>query len=809
MGLIALALSLSATWAGAVGDVLTAEERAWLDRHGPLRYAPDPAFPPFEYFRDDGTLAGITPELLDIAASNLGFRITPVRCSSWSEVLEAVQAGGVDLIGTVTRTPERESYLLFTRPYLDVPYVLFVTKGTPPETTLEDLAQARVGVVRNYGAHAWLQAVHPEMQPVPVETTREGLLLVSLGQLDALLETLPVGARVIGDQSLFNLTFLPQVLFNTPQHLAVSTSQPQLVSILQKALNSISDAERGAVIARWAGYDRLKPGREFPRWARQTLLALLLGLAGLLVWVISLRRMVAVKTHALMKSENRYRTLLENLPQMIFLKDVNSIYLSCNERYAQLLHVSPVDLVGKTDADFFPAQLARQYRSEDEQVLRTRSVQEWDEAFEFDGKRMAIHSVRSPVMDERGEVYGVLGIFWDITERQRNEAARLELETQLRQALKMEAVGRLAGGMAHDFNNILTIILGNANLLADDSGLHPQGRIFLGAITTAAERAAGLIRQLLLFSRRQAIKLQPVHVNDVLERMRSILAPLVGEHISVDLDLDPGHPQVHGDVGLMEQVILNLALNARDAMSHGGRITMRTEVRTQGAVATEPSAGADANRYVVMEVCDTGVGMDADTKAHLFEPFFTTKDVGQGTGLGLASVYGIVQQHRGWIEVESEPGSGTCFRVFLPLASGVNVVPQKADVKPDIQRGTELILVVEDESSLRAVACEALQRLGYRVLEAGTGVEALEIWKTAGQDVQLVLTDIVMPGGITGIDLVRRLRAHTPGLRVIFSSGYSDEIVFKRVDLPKDAIFLPKPYDIRTLAASVRASLDR
>lgn len=786
--------------------MLAPDERAWLTAHGPLRYAPDPAFAPFEYFRDNGQVAGVTPELLGVVASNLETRIEVVRYPTWSDVLDAIRSGQVDLIGTVSRTAEREEFLLFTRPYLDVPYVLFVQRGVGAGATIADFKGRRVGVVRNYGAHTWVRVHHPELDIVPVETSKEGLLLLSLGRLDAMLETLPVGAQVIADNSLNNLLFLPDVLYSTPQHLAVSRANPILLGILQKGLDAVPEPMRAEIITRWMGYEQLKPRPGPPAWLVRVVLIALTALAVLVVWNVSLRRMVDRQTRRWRESENRNRQLLDTLPQKIFLKDVSSVYIACNRAYARDLKIEARDIEGRTDFDFFPKELAEKYREDDRNVIAARQTREVDEEYRDRGERRHIHTVKTPWFDAEGRVAGVLGIFWDITDRLRDEASRAELEAQLRQAQKMEAVGRLAGGLAHDFNNILTVVLGNANLLAEDDSLPEGARDIARDITLASGRASALIRQLLAFSRRQVVKMQAVDLNETITRMKRILTPLLGAHVELKCRLDPELPPVAADAGMMEQVVLNLAINARDAMPQGGVLTICTETRVTDAGSTIAESARPPGRYVVLTVCDTGTGMDENVKAHLFEPFFTTKDTGRGTGLGLATVYGITQQHGGWIEVDTAPGRGSSFAVYLPM-SLADATESDVAMPPALVGGNECILVVEDEPSLRKMSCAALQRLGYRVLEAESGVEALSTWDRIGEGVDLLFTDIVMPGGVSGLDLAVRLRARCPSLRLLFTSGYSDDVFFKRTDLPADGRFLPKPYDIASLAGLVREAL--
>lgn len=793
----------------ASADLLSPQERAWLDAHGPLRYAPDPAFPPFEFFREDGTLAGATPELLDILARNLGTQIQVVRYSSWTDVLQGMKRGEADLLGTITRTPEREQFLLFTRPYLEVPFVLFLNRDIPSDVRLEAIVSNRLGVVDSVGAHSWLRQHHPGIAPILLQSAREGLMLLSIGQLDGLVETLPVGAQIISDLGLNSIHVSPNVLSTEPQHLAVALTNQVLLSILQKGLDSIPAPDEARVLRHWMGFEIMQTPSLLPKWARRLLWAVGALVVLLVAWIVSLRRMVALRTYALSASENRYRTLLENLPQMIFLKDAQSVFVSCNERFANDLDIESEQIAGKTDFDFFPPHLAELYRADDQEVMRTRSVREVDEEYMHKGQYRTIHTVKTPVFDEGGEVRGVLGIFWDVSEQRQHEAARARLELQLRQSQKMEAVGRLAGGVAHDFNNILTVILGNTNLLSDDPTLTPETRETAQQIAEAAGRAADLTRQLLMFSRRQMVEMRVLNLNEIIKRMQPILEPLTRDRVTLKLQLQDELPSVSADANMMEQVVLNLALNARDAMPGGGCVTICTRGENIPSAPTLSESDRPPGSYVVLEVEDTGHGMDEETKAHLFEPFFTTKSVGQGTGLGLASVYGIIQQHLGWIDVDSEPGKGSRFSVYLPTAAVAADNPPVPRQDGPLPRGNEFVLVVEDETPLRRMTSSALVRLGYRVREASTGDEAMLLWPEIGGDVQLLLSDVVMPGQLSGLTLARELRKLKPNLTLILCSGYSEDVLFQTEDMPLGVRFLPKPYDIRTLATVVRQVLDQ
>jgi signal transduction histidine kinase/CheY-like chemotaxis protein len=390
----------------------------------------------------------------------------------------------------------------------------------------------------------------------------------------------------------------------------------------------------------------------------------------------------------------------------------------------------------------------------------------------------------------------------DITER-------LTLEAQVRRSQKMESIGQLAAGIAHDFNNILTVIQGHSSLLLQDLNADDKAHESLGHICVAAERAANLTRQLLLFSRKQLAQPRTLDLNDVIENVAAMLRVLLGDSVTVDLQLASDLPAVDVDEGMMEQVLMNLAVNSRDAMPRGGRLSLRTMDRRVDEKYARRLREARAGHFVVLRVSDTGTGMTRETLAHIFEPFFTTKDVGKGTGLGLATVYGIVKQHHGWIEVETKEGAGTTFTVMLPASDR----PAEKLAKPsgdldNLPRGTETILVVEDEEPLRNLVTLVLRHAGYTVYNASTGAEALEVWRRHRREIDLLFTDVMMPEGMSGRELAEKILASERDLRVMLTSGYPMEAIGS--DVAKGGhCFLQKPYSPGVLAQAVRECLDR
>ncbi|MGA2280637.1 MAG: response regulator [Verrucomicrobiota bacterium] len=408
----------------------------------------------------------------------------------------------------------------------------------------------------------------------------------------------------------------------------------------------------------------------------------------------------------------------------------------------------------------------------------------------------------SPIRDSAGRIINYVAVKRDVTQE-------VALAEQLRQVQKMESIGQLAGGVAHDFNNILTVIQGNASLLLDAKNLSEADVDLAKQIIHAAERAAGLTRQLLVFSRKQVMQPAHLNLNEVVGNMTKMLQRILGEDIALQSDYTPILPLVFADAGMIEQVLLNLAVNARDAMPDGGRLTIATTSKSIGREYTQQNPAAIPGRCVCLSVSDTGCGIAPEQLSHIFEPFFTTKEIGKGTGLGLATVYGIVKQHRGWIEIKSQVGKGTTFRIYLPAAKDITAKQKTTVVAEELPHGDEVILVVEDEQPVRLLVGNLLQRCGYTVLLAVSGIAALDVWEKHKDGIQLLLTDMVLPDGMMGRELAEKLKGEKPQLKVIYTSGYSANVVGKGPSLVEGINFLQKPYHPHKLAQTVRDCLDR
>lgn len=513
----------------------------------------------------------------------------------------------------------------------------------------------------------------------------------------------------------------------------------------------------------------------------------------------TLERLRAVED--LRKSEERFSKAFRSSPVPIGITSLqNDRFLDANESLVHLLEYAREEIIGRTSSELKiwvdPDQWARHYHA----LKEYHSIRE--APCQFRTRRGSVRDVlASAELFELGGESCVLHIIQDITDR-------LNLEAQLRHAQKMEAVGQLSAGVAHDFNNILTIIQGHTALLSTKSEFDAEARESMEQITVASERGSNLTGQLLAFSRKRMMQPRMLDLSEVVNNAGRMLRGLLGERIDLQFKYSGHLPSIYADIGMLDQVIVNLALNARDAMANGGKLTIGLASVEIKASYLQTNPEACAGQFVRMTVTDTGCGMDAPTLRRIFEPFFTTKDVGKGSGLGLATVYGIIKQHQGWVEVESRVGLGTTFNLYLPVGRSSSTESPSSTPAKKIQGGTETILLVEDERPLRALIKKVLETYGYKVLEAANGREALEKWAQHENHADLLLTDIVMPDVPSGIDLAKKLRIDRPRLRVIYTSGYSIDHQASSVILREGINFLSKPFNPPKLAQMVRNILD-
>lgn len=524
-----------------------------------------------------------------------------------------------------------------------------------------------------------------------------------------------------------------------------------------------------------------------------------IGLVAMLiaVWNMILRRQVEEATAVIRTNSKLNQQLLDTAMDAVIGVDSSGNVVQWSGQANRIFESTAEKAVGRTVEFFLPDLLSRVSKDLKESEFERLEIK----ARRTDGTSFPAEVSLSKV-PESSEIW--LNMFVrDMTEQQ-------GLEEKLRQSQKMQAIGQLAGGIAHDFNNLLTVIQGNAVLAAPEAteGNRPR----LDEIVEATGRASELTRQLLAFSRRQPMKLKSIEINECVEGVGTMLKRLIGEDIVLGFDLCEESTRVNADPAMLEQVVLNLAVNSRDAMPQGGKFTISTSIESLNENAETLPEEIEAGDFVRTRISDTGTGIEPDKLPHIFEPFFTTKEVGKGTGLGLATAFGIVQQHGGWMSVESEPGVGTEFSVWLPLQSEHPSNQEECPTTTNRRdssalKGTETIFLVEDEAMVRLIAKKVFLMNGYRVIEAADGRAALDVWKEHRDEIDLLVTDVVMPEGIAGHDLAEKLKKDKPELAVIYTSGYSAEIFRGEAVIPDDATFLPKPYLPDELLQAVKENL--
>jgi PAS domain S-box-containing protein len=563
-----------------------------------------------------------------------------------------------------------------------------------------------------------------------------------------------------------------------------------------------------AAAVAWAESRGLPPAT--PRSFGHDLLdaTLILGITSVGVGLMSdqLRRGLARSRRdeaELRRSEERYRGLIELAADAILIGRSDGVVTEVNRRACELTGYDRESLLGlRMERLFSREELARVPLRYESLGSRGAPLVVERELLRRDGSALPVEMSSKRMPDGSYQ-----SIVRDVSDRRRAEQERLALETRLRQAQKMEAIGRLAGGVAHDFNNLLTAITGSLTLAMRDVGEGSRARRWLVEVDAAAWRAAALTRQLLAFSRKQIIAPRVVDLREVVEGLRPMLARLIGEDVALHTTLPPEPCRAVVDQGQVEQVLLNLAANARDAMPFGGALALDVGATVVDETFAHSHPEARTGPHAVISVKDTGHGMTEEVRTRLFEPFFTTKPAGAGTGLGLAMVYGAVQQNRGWIEVDSAPGHGTTFRIFLPLVEGAAAATGAPEVDVSSLRGSETILLVEDEKAVRDVMKEQLESLGYRVVASPDGASAVAAAQAHVGPIDLLVTDLVMPG-MNGRELARRLESMRPGLRTLYTSGYGEDVVARHGVLEPGITFVEKPYELPVLARRLRETLD-
>jgi len=792
MAFVALTLVPS----GTTGQPAPSSPRPWV-------FVADRDYPPLSYV-ESGEPRGLDVDLARELARVLGREIR-IELLDFDDAQRRVLAGEADAVSDLGVTPERRQQFDLSDSTVTHEFGLFVRRGDNSVRSLRDLSGKRVGVTPAPLARLFLEQ-HSDAQLVVVAGFDDGFRDLVAGKLDVVaFDTWVAAPKARAFAREVALVGVPFATSATA--IAVRRGNREVLDEINRGLRQLKqDGTLRRLEDRWRPREMafLSETRvqEIVGWAGLGLLALLL--AGAIYWVVSLKRQIRERRRAeaaLMASEERFEKAFRASPHGGAIIDAETLrFVEVNEHFLRVTGFTREQVIGHTGDELNMIASPPAVATARDQITRTGSVHDVEFRVRTrDGRLLTVLGA-----GERIEVGGrraSLWVFRDVTEER-------ELEARLRQSQKMDAVGRLAAGVAHDFNNLLTVVLGNCEVGLSVLGPDDLLRHTLQDIRSAAERASALTRQLLAFSRRTIVQPRVLALNAAVREIQPMLARLIGEDIKVAIALDPDAGTLEADPSQLQQVLLNLAVNARDAMPRGGRLEFRTRRETIGP---EPAGGLGPppGEYVVLEVADTGVGIDAETRARMFEPFFTTKEVGHGAGLGLAIVHGIVTGGGGFIDVESEPGRGTTFRLRWPRPGEVAVapVPGITQIDPAPPPGRERVVLVEDEHDVRELVRNYLSRLGYQVLAASTGEEALARCAETSQAPDLLLTDVVMTG-MNGREVADAMRLRYPDLSVLYLSGYTDDAVLRRgVSLSK-VQFLQKPFEMATLAATVRELLD-
>ncbi|MFO7748966.1 MAG: transporter substrate-binding domain-containing protein [Desulfobacteraceae bacterium] len=816
---IGLSILLFPALAGALD--LTKNEQAWLDNHPVIKAAPDPHFPPVEYFDENKRFKGMSAEYVSLLEKIIGIEFQIKAYPSWSMVLEKAKQGEIDLITAGALTEKRSSFLTGTTPHLTFPGVIITRKSfkkkfalTYPEfetLSLKNFTRKKVAIVMGYVWQEYVRRDHPDVIIVPVPDILSGLKLVADKTIDAMVVTLPMALYYVEKQGIPNLCIAGKTGYETRLSFLIRKELPQLRSIIDKALLTIPAPKKETIFKRWIN---LATPPFYKSWQFGVFLivfaAALLSLVVILFWNKKLKAEVAKKTRTLemdiekreqvearlKQNQARFTEFVDDLPVGIFrvTPDMPGKFLLLNRAMAEIFGFdSKEEVKNKTVAEFYADP--RQRKELVRQLVKDGQAETEINFKKQNGSSIWCRVNIKTVFDDHGTP-----LFFDGTLQ---DLSRIKaLEDNLRQSQKLEGIGQLAGGVAHDFNNILSSIIGYSQLLLmdfkDDSGAASKVK----KILESAERAGNLVRQLLAFSRKEMVIPRVIEPGKLVNNLYKMLARLIGENIEFSVDIQEDIEHIKIDPGQLEQIIINLVVNARDAVNEAGGQNEKPMITITVANCHDKTSKTPC---VEFRIQDTGIGMDRDTRQKIFDPFYTTKEVGKGTGLGLATVYGIVKHNKGEINVTAEPGKGSCFSICFPAVQErikKDHFESMADQELPLQGNGRTILVAEDDRYIMEMLVKALTEKGYRVISAENGKAALKKAKTAEQ-LDLLVTDITMPE-MDGTALALEVKTLFPQSEVIFMSGYPANEFVQDNSLLHAENFLHKPVSIKALFAMMK-----
>ncbi|TFG37821.1 MAG: transporter substrate-binding domain-containing protein, partial [Desulfobacterales bacterium] len=798
----------------------TEEEFAWLKAHPVVRVASDPAWAPIEFVDKHGEYQGFAIDYLQRLSDLLGITFEIEKGKTWQELVGQVKNRELDMFSCLTPTPERLSYVNFTRPYLSFPIVIFTRKDMGYVGKLEDLAGMKVGVVESYAIHDLLRTNHPKLDIVPVKTVIDGLKMLENSEIAAFAENLLTGSNYIAQHGFSSVKVGGETPYKNEMSLAVRSDWPQLISILQKASDAVSEEDKAGLYRKWVMLTYHEPKVDYAvifkvaagvivfcgvffywnrRLAREVDIRRKLE-DSLRLHQEELENIVASKTKDLIESNQRLqaeigdrRKAYEELHkvearQSLILRSLPmAFYISQpSDKYGGVWVSGQIEKISGFTAEHFttdPGFWEARLHSEDRPrvfkvfggILEQKVIMVEYRWLHADGNYRWFEDNAILVRDENGDPKEIVGIWLDITESKAAQEERLWLGEQLQQAQKMESIGTLSGGIAHDFNNILSAIIGYAELVKQRLTKDSEIWIHQQQVIRAGLRARDLVQQILAFSRHAPQEYKPLKIHLFVKEALKLLRSTIPTTIEIKQSINPDCGTIMADSTQIHQIMMNLCTNAYQAMRETGGVLAvglnEVEVREDDYLTGLHLA---PGRYVMLEVSDTGPGIRPEIKNRIFEPYFTTKDKGEGTGMGLAVAHGIVKSHHGHISVYSEPGKGTTFHVYLPCVA-MESNTAEVEVVGTVPRGHERILLVDDEEEIIRISQHILEALGYTVTALNGSIDAWKIFQSNPQDFDLVITDMTMPR-MTGAELAKKILQIRPDMPIVLCTGFSEQI---------------------------------
>ena len=774
----------------------------------------DDSYPPYEFLDENGRPTGFNIDIFRSVAKVMGLE-PEIRLGPWNEVRRDLEKGNIHAISGMYYSEERDRLVDFSQPHIVVTYAVFVPKDSPIRS-LTDVRDRRIIVQQGDMGDDYVTEKKLSTRVIRVENPAAGLRLLSKGTADCALLPRLMGLYLITKHGLNNIVAVGSPVLERKYGFAVRQGDTSMLTILNEGLGIIKKTgEYDRIYSKWFGvYEKRSAFRKLTQYALWVLTPLLILLGLALAWSWSLKRTVAARTaeltrelterkrveDALRESEDKYRLLVDHALDPIFIlqdevvKFANPITLKLSGYTLEELGRLPfTTFLYPEDRERILGYYHRRIEGEDMPThLVLRIINKHGEEVSLQVNQVLIRWKGRPAM---------LIIARDIT-------SQLQVEEQLRHSQKMEAVGTLAGGIAHDFNNILMAIIGYAELAMDKARTPDRGLQEIEGVLKAAIRAKSLVKQILTFSRKTKVAVKPLNLNDVLEQSAKMLERTIPKMIHIEMNLAENLNPVMGNAGQLNQLLLNLGSNAADAMPQGGTLQIASGNVELDETAIKNRIELQPGEYAMLKVTDTGHGMDEETIARIFDPFFTTKEIGKGTGLGLSTAFGVVKAHGGHITCSSDPGTGTTFTVFLPVLKDTSVAVADVGAESDeVLRGSETVLLVDDEEALRDIGRRLLLKNGYRVMEADSGEEALEVFRNNSDRVDLVLMDLGMPG-MGGRKCFEALREMKPQLKIVITSGYALEEPERALVSSGKAAYVSKPYILKDLLHTIRTVLD-